>query len=94
MTNTLRKIAIGGLILVTTNLSSFSTVAMEKYISKYSNETSAVTNAFSSVPILYDIGFSLGHKVFYNDANFMQTARNEGLSNSIPRPHLSFLESL
>ncbi|MEK6928117.1 MAG: hypothetical protein AABX11_06820 [Nanoarchaeota archaeon] len=76
MTNTRRTIELGvkvGLVFLVTNLSSFSTVAMEKYISNYSKEQAAVVNSLSAVPGLYDVGFHMGHKVFYKDDNFLKT---------------------
>ena len=78
-----------GLALLVTNLSSFSTVAMEKYISGYSKEQAAFINSLSAVPGLYDVGFHLGHTMFYEDNNFLETKeRFTGLKNLdiIPRP--------
>ena len=78
-----------GLVLLVTNLSSFSTVAMERYISGYSKEQAAFINSLSAVPCLYDIGFNLGHQIFYDDDNFLKTKEKyTGLKNLdiIPRP--------
>jgi len=77
------------LVLLATNASSFSTVAMEKGISGYSAEQAAVVNSLSAVPLLYDVGFHLGHIVFYDDDNFIKTKEDyTGLKNFdiIPRP--------
>jgi hypothetical protein len=83
--NTVKVMAVLGI----TNLSSFSTVAMEKYISGYSNEKAAFINSLSAVPILYDIGFDLGHQLFYGDRNFMKTAEEQtGIRNLFPREYL------
>ena len=85
----LSDLKTAGLVLLVTNAMSFSTVAMEKHISGYSNERSAVTNSLSAVPLLYDLGFDLGHRFFYGDKNFIDTAeRKIGSKNFIPRPYL------
>ena len=78
-----------GLAFLVTNASSFATVAMEKGISGYSKEQAAVVNSLSAVPLLYDIGFHLGHQVFYKDNNFLKTKEEViGIKNwdIIPRP--------
>ena len=78
-----------GLVFLVTNLSSFSTVAMEKHISGYSREQAAFINSLNAVPYLYDIGFHLGHQIFYDDDNFLETKEKyTGLKNLdiIPRP--------
>lgn len=78
-----------GLVLLITNLGSFSTVAMEKHISGYSKEQAAFINSLSAVPFLYDLGFHLGHQIFYDDNNFLETKEKfTGLKNwdFIPRP--------
>ena len=78
-----------GLVALVTNASSFSTVAMEKYISGYDKEQAAVVNSLSAVPVLYDLGFGLGHRIFYDDQNFVETAEKQiGSKNLIPRPYL------
>ena len=80
-----------GLTLLATNAMSFSTVAMEKGISGYSKEDAAFINSLSAVPVLYDIGFELGQRVFYDDKNFLQTKEEfTGMGNLIPRPYLNF----
>lgn len=61
--------------ILAANLSSFATVAMEKSISRYSPETAAFVNSLHAVPLLYDIGFDLGHEIFYNDPNFLETKK-------------------
>ena len=82
-------IAKVGLVAIVANASSFSTVAMEKYISGYDKEQAAVVNSLSAVPVLYDLGFGLGHRVFYDDQNFIKTAEKEiGSKNLIPRSYL------
>jgi len=65
------------IIFLITNVSSFSTVAMERYISRYSKEQAAVVNLLSSVPVLYEIGFHAGSRLFYKDNNFIETAKKE-----------------
>jgi hypothetical protein len=69
----LAKIAL--VATLATNVSAFSTVAMEKYISKMSNEQSAVINSLNAVPFLYNPGYLLGHKIFYDDENFLRTKK-------------------
>ncbi len=82
----IKKAAI---ILLITNLSSFGTVAMERHIAGYSGGQAAVVNSLSSVPLLYDVGFDLGHQIFYNDPNYIETAEGQtGIKNSIPRPYM------
>jgi hypothetical protein len=78
-----------GLVLLVTNGSSFSTVAMEKKVSGYSPENAAALNSLHAVPILYDFGFELGHRTFYGGKNFVKTAEQvTGHRNMIPRPYL------
>jgi hypothetical protein len=77
-------------VILATNMSSFLTVGMEKHITGYSKEQAAVVNALSAVPILYDIGFDIGHEIFYDDQNFMQTAENQlRHRNLFHRPYLN-----
>ncbi len=79
-----------GLVLLVTNAVSFSTVAMEKGISGYSSEQAAFINSLHAVPILYDIGFEAGHRVFYGEKDFLGTKeRTTGFKNLIPRPYLN-----
>jgi len=88
---TIRKAAIVtfGLVALVANASSFSTVAMEKYISGYDKKQAAVINSLSAIPVLYDLGFSLGHRIFYGDQNFIKTAEEQiGSKNLIHRPYL------
>src|SRR4030042_2154136 len=81
-----RKMLLASLVVGITNLSSFLTVAMEKNITSYSNETAATINSMHSVPILYDPGFSLGHMVFYNDSDYIKTAEEvTGFKNHIQK---------
>lgn len=77
-----------GLVFLVTNLSSFSTVAMERYISGYSKEQAAFINSLNAVPYLYDVGFHLGHQIFYDDDNFLKTKEEfTGIKNiTLPRP--------
>ena len=78
-----------GLVALITNANAFVTVGMEKHVSQYDKRTAAAINALSAVPLLYDIGFSLGHKLFYDDQNFITTAESmTGTKNQIPRPYL------
>jgi len=53
-----------GLVLLVTNSMAFSTVAMQRGISGYSKEEAAFINSLNAVPVLYDIGFELGQRVF------------------------------
>jgi len=80
-------------ILLITNLSSFSTVAMEKSIANYSKEQAAVVNSLSSIPFVYDIGFGFGHKIFYGDNNYIKTVDKQlpKFCRGIPRPYLDAL---
>jgi len=79
--NTKRALGIGALVLAT-NLSAFSTVAMQKHIMDYSKEKAALTNYIGSnftgaKPGIEDIGLNLGHRVFYGDDNFVGTAKGQ-----------------
>lgn len=83
-----------GLVLLLSNASSFATVAMEKGISGYSREQAAFINSLHAVPFLYDIGFNLGHLVFYGDDNFLKTKEDfTGYKNLLPRPWLGSPQS-
>jgi len=80
-----------GLVLLVTNSMAFSTVAMQRGISGYSKEEAAFINSLNAVPVLYDIGFELGQRVFYNDKDFLKTKEEfSGFKNLIPRPYLGF----
>lgn len=84
---------IGG-ILLATNLSSFATVGMQKNISNLKNETAAINNSLQSIPVIYDIGFSIGHKTFYQDNNYMKTAESKiGHKNLYSRKYLDKLST-
>jgi hypothetical protein len=90
MKKILSKIVKTGLILAVTNAMSFVTVGMEKHISGYSNEKAASINSLSAVPIVYDLGFEIGHRTFYGDSNFIKTSEKLiGHRNRIPRNYLN-----
>jgi hypothetical protein len=83
------KATKAALVLLATNATAFGTVGMEKHISGYDNERAAVVNSMNAVPVLYDIGFELGHRYFYGESNFISSSENEtGFKNSMPRPYL------
>lgn len=91
ISETAKDAAKVGLVFLITNASSFSTVAMEKYLSGYDKNFAAFVNSLSATPGLYDLGFDLGHELFYNDSNFMRTAEKQtGSKNLIPRPYLDY----
>lgn len=77
MGRTLAK-ALG--VILATNASSFSTVALERYVGQRDAKQAAVANYLQDtqgvVGPLYHPGFVLGHRVFYNDNNFRETAQN------------------
>ena len=82
-------IKTGLAVLVVSYAIPFSTVAMEKHIAGYDKKQAALVNSLSAVPVLYDVGFHLGHRFFYDDQNFIETAEEQiGSKNLIPRPHL------
>ncbi len=80
-------------IVLATNLSSFTTTYMQKNLGNISNENASVINSLNSVPILYDIGFSVGHRLFYNDKDYLGTAENTiGQKNLFSRKYLKLIQ--
>ena len=67
------KIALAVAIPILYNTGPFLTVAMEKYIAGYDQNQAALVNHISS-NFGEEFGFNLGHRIFYNDDNFHETA--------------------
>jgi hypothetical protein len=67
-----------GLALIVLNACSFMEVGCQKFIG-YSKENAAIINRVYGTDFLniYTIGYDVGHKVFYDDANYIETAENE-----------------
>jgi len=68
-------------LLVLANVSSFTTVALEKLAGFYTPDQAAAVNSlttdFTNKP-----GYSLGHQLFYHDGNYTQTGRKLGVRAS------------
>ncbi len=71
-----------------TNALAFGTVAMEKHIAKYDENTAAAINAMHAVPMLYEPGFALGHRVYYGNKNFTKEIQRNGLPGSTFYKHV------
>ena len=73
-------------ILLLTNSMSFCSVAGQKHILHMTNEKAAIINAYGATPILYDPGYTLGHKTFYGDDAYLCTLKeNTGFGPNFPK---------